>query len=368
MVAAGLLAAPAAQEPGSPGLGPGGGRGLGAETDPRAIVALFRSRDPDDVAFVAELDDLVAGVRLQLADLEAAYREAGYLALLDEDQTPGIDALYAAWERAAAHPVEILTGPELRARALARSLQDARFRVRRRLLRDWHADARDVDLGTALLRAAAWSQVVLEDVEVRAIAARVDLGASRLRALRQDLETLRQSEPAGGDAPALVELARSPDRSRALEAVAAAAARSERIANKMWASLQLPRLEPATRNLVEWRTGVLVQAAGLRREALRLHPDTGPADVPADLARLKKSERIQRALSVALAGLVLDPLDEDLTWIAAESSYYRYGGLGSRSLYGRYLALRGIRPWDYRTYQGRALTKREERALWVVQT
>ena len=69
----------------------------------------------------------------------------------------------------------------------------------------------------------------------------------------------------------------------------------------------------------------------------------------------------------AREGLAIDPLDEDLTWVAAHAIEFLVGPIESRSLFDRFLALRGLRAHDYRTLKGRDLDGREEEALEVVQ-
>jgi uroporphyrinogen-III synthase len=82
---------------------------------------------------------------------------------------------------------------------------------------------------------------------------------------------------------------------------------------------------------------------------------------------LSKNQRYTEAARDATAGLALDPLAEELNFLQGEISDFLQGSLESRRFFDRYLALRGIRVHDYRTYQGKSLSREERRAIDVVQ-
>jgi hypothetical protein len=65
--------------------------------------------------------------------------------------------------------------------------------------------------------------------------------------------------------------------------------------------------------------------------------------------------------------LAYDPLGEELNWFEAEATDFLSGAIESKRYFDRYLALRGIRAHDHRTYQDRTLSREEKRALDAVQ-
>ena len=88
---------------------------------------------------------------------------------------------------------------------------------------------------------------------------------------------------------------------------------------------------------------------------------------PDALKALAKHERIRGAGYLATKGLEIDPLDDVLAWIAAHSAEFLYGIGQSRPWFDRFLALRGLRAHDHRSFSGRTLDEREREALDAVQ-
>ncbi len=373
-----LLLGPAVGDPpGELGRAPDGRRGFGSEVTARELERLMRSPEGDDARFLAGLSDTASGVRILVATLLEEYRRAGYLELLGADAAAGpggeLGALHAALDAVLERPRRALRAPAPRGESAARVALDVRLRVRRGVLAGWEREAEELRRGLAVLQAAVSGHVVLTDEEARRIAARVDLAASRLRAVRNDLTALRPMEGAGAsvslaETAALRERARDRDAGAWDEAWGAASARVQRDAEAMAATLFTTRLDRAVRAELEARDRDRARAAALRDEAETLLPHTPAGEAaPAAVRELPRHRRIELAMFRAREGLALEPLDEDLAYLAAWSADYLWGGLESRPLYDRYLALRGIRVHDHRTLRGRRLTRREEEAILAVQ-
>ena len=100
----------------------------------------------------------------------------------------------------------------------------------------------------------------------------------------------------------------------------------------------------------------------------RLIPGRIPEElVPAEIRKMSKLERHQLALRHATEGLAEDPFSPELTFYAALATAGVGDPVRSRPWFDRYLALRGIRAHDHRTYQGRKLEPDEQTALDEVQ-
>lgn len=349
-------------------LAPDGARGFGSPEVPE-ILAVLRSSRSEDEAFLDGLDELSPRIVASLAELRDAYRRQSYF-VLTGDEDGDLERLHASFAARLDDPEGSLRGPEPQATVFAAMVVDVRFRVRHDLLADLWLDERDLRAGLAVLRADAHGGAELPDATVLALARRVDVAASRLRARLKDLEALRRAPTRSGDGgltkrvDELVTAAREGASGAVEEALASAVRRREMMARQLFTT----RLDRELELELRWRERALERVERLASEARALHPDVEAEGPAKGQARLSRTERIRRALSVALEGLEFDPLHEELTWIAAESNDVVGGGANARSLYERYLALRGIRSWDDSTYRDRDLNEREERALWVVQS
>ncbi len=352
---------------------PDGRRGFGAEATSRDLERLFRSRADEDVEFLTRLADTASAVRILVATLEQGYRGAGYFHLVPEATDAGLDALHASMRAALDRPLLALQADGPRGEVFSRAVLDVRFRVRMRLLEGWNFEVDEMRKGLAVIQALASGYVLLTDDEARRIAKRVDLSASRLRALRNDLTALRPLGAVGvhvsrEEAHELRALARGDAGLAWREAFDAAEARVHHDVEAMLAALFTTRLDAVVAPDVEWRAKALEGAARLRAEAEQLLPGTPTSGSAApEIQELPKHRRMQLALFRAREGLGLDPLDEALAYLAAHPADFLWGSLESRPLYDRYLALRGIRVYDHRTLSGRSLTSREEEAILAVQ-
>jgi hypothetical protein len=141
-----------------------------------------------------------------------------------------------------------------------------------------------------------------------------------------------------------------------------------RLETRMAGVLFTTRLREQAAALIEWRARLFDDTEPLRAEALQWVPDTVTGrGAPEPLASMSKSDRLRGAGYRALHALTIDPLDDELVWVAAHAADFLYGAGESKPWYDRYLALHGIRSHDHRTYSGRQLDLREREALDAVQ-
>lgn len=353
-------------------LAPDGRRGLGALTPLNELLAVLRSNAEPDRTFKLELDTLVSDLKLQLDQLRTAYEQAQVFDLLAPGDPRSLDALHARFEELAEDPLPTLAAGGKRAAALAQLLLDARMRVRARALGDAELELLELENGLRALRAATDGFATFTQVEANNIAARVDLAASWLRALRNDLAALRVPSDARAPSEQIAQLLAVAAASEGEGVRRANVERSceppRKLAELMGASLFTTRLAPTVESLVQWRAELLSAAAPLVERAERALPEADRNAPPdAALAALSKSERVRRSGQLAFEALQHDPLDERAVWLMAHASEFHYGLLQSRPWYDRYLALRRIRSHDHRSYQGRKLDPRESEALEAVQ-
>ena len=80
----------------------------------------------------------------------------------------------------------------------------------------------------------------------------------------------------------------------------------------------------------------------------------------------KNSDRYRQAADTGLEAARNDPLIAEVQYMLGLSFDFFAGRELSLPRFDRFLALRGIRHWEHRTFQGRALNDQEKWALWVV--
>jgi len=116
------------------------------------------------------------------------------------------------------------------------------------------------------------------------------------------------------------------------------------------------------------RRAAVSAAADLLPSVRELLPETPEgAKAGAEIQALPKSRRYAYAAHSAAQALGYDALNEELNYLAGLATDVSYGQLESRRWFDRFLALRGIRSNEYKTYGDRKLTREEKRALDVVQ-
>ncbi len=218
---------------------------------------------------------------------------------------------------------------------------------------------------------------MLRDGEVREICWRVDLAAARLRAMRLDLEALRatgeRTSPGRPDPAWVTELlgiAALPVGEEQWQAFAQLDARMQRREQRMARDLFSFELRVTLDPLLARREAAIERAHLLLLQVRELVPVTKEGAEPSkEVAALRKSERYSYALRLAAEGLGHDPLQDELCYYAGLSSDFAWGARESRPFFDRFLALRGIRGGDERTYHNadRTLDASEQHALSVVQ-
>lgn len=352
---------------------PDGRRGLGPEPEVRDLSRLFHSSDPADEAFLGALYDLPSEVDVMVGTLREEYRARGYFAILEEADEVNLENLHLRFDRMALDPLVAMSEGGESARAFAACFVDPRFRVRRTILEGWRREADELLRGMAVLRGPSENWIEIHFEESNQIATRVDLAASRLRSLKTDLSALRPKEfGAGGPGEpkiqAMLDLLQLADRGERLLGLARLEAQVQRAHNQMLGMLSITRLDEHVEPLLAWRDGVLAQVESIRAQAVLWFPEgEDPIDLPREVAREDRGDRMRYAHEFALSGLSYDPMDEELVWITARANDYKWSRLRSRPWYDRYLALRGISSRDDRTYRHRTLTERERTALFEVQ-
>ena len=353
-------------------VAPDGRRGFGSRAQLSEVLATVRSTRDAERALLAELDGLPSELSVLVAGAMERYRERGYLALLDPSREAAMADVHRALELTLGDPLVGLAGVELSAELRARLVSDLRLRLRRQVTTSLELESRELRRGLAVLRGATDGFVLLTPDEAMIIAARIDLAASFLRAMRNDLRALRQ----GGDeaeivrcAATLLALARASEGEQVRRA--GLARELETLASfedAMSAVTFTVRLRTSCHELLDWRARIFSESIALRDEALLWLPDSDVAkQAPPDVQKLSRSERMRGARLRAQQALALDPLDPDAVWAYAHATDFQFGIVESRAWYDRFLALRGIRSHDHRTYAERKLELREREALDTVQ-
>ena len=351
---------------------PDGQRGFGVQPTTDDLRRWFQAREGPDAEFIAGLRELEPALRERLDALREFSGDLGYQRLLEPERRREFELseLHAAFLEVEAVPEVLLDAGGEQAQALAAMLLDERFRARAHVLRGWQESARELRQGLDLFGATTDRFVVLSDSELGALGPRVDLAASQLRALSNDLAVLVPRELEGAEKRQLIaatrELLSLPQAERRIRLRAAGQA-AERMTSMLFSS----RLEarPDVARALALREEVLVRTRQVRRRILELLPDTEEGQAASsEVANLRKHERIRAAGAAGLEGLALDPLDEVCAYAAGYAEHFAWGARRSRHLFDRYLVLRGIRAHEHLTLKGRKLTAWEQEALAAVTT
>lgn len=373
--AAALLPAAAApqQKPVAQALAPDGRRGFGLELDQRDVFHLWRSKDAQDRAFLAGLHELCGEIRVALLQLREHYAQRGYFKFLPASAGDDLTALNAAYGACFEAPARMLSVGDERSAALARMLIDTRFNVRRELVAAAEFALVDLERARAVLGATVTGYTSLAEPELESVAARADLAAAELRALRADLGVLTPGEAELEDSTAdrdlcreLLDLGAQPDDGRRTAAVFATLAPRRALEQRMRPLLFFARVEPQLRSLRDWRARALAAAAEARGRVLAMLPDTAEGrNPPPEVARLGKSQRMRLAADMAIEALVGDPLDPELAWAAGHARGFFAPGRDEVIYMDRFLALSGLR-FGEEPSPGRELSPREQEALEAV--
>ena len=353
-------------------LAPDGRPGLGEARSARELGRLFRSSEESVRSMLAGVIGLEGDILVLREEAVRAYRAAGYFQLLE---TAELEDLHRAYPRFRSQVIERVGRGGDAGELAARFFLDLRFRLRREVLGRFEREAREVRAGLALLRASEDGYVLLKDEEAQGIAARIDLSSALLRSLRLDLEALRQTgdahapgAPDEGWTVELISLAASTDRERRDIALAALERRLEGRRSRLASALFTPRMAARLAEECALRQGANDQAALALPGIRELLPETeeGRAARP-EVAEIAAHRRHAYALRLGVEALALNPLNEELSYLTGVASAFLLDAREARAWFDRYLALRGIRAGDDRTYRRRDLTDEEARALQAVQ-
>ncbi|MCB9915288.1 MAG: hypothetical protein H6828_09080 [Planctomycetes bacterium] len=364
------LALPAAARQADAPQAPDGHPGLGTARTSHEFLQLFVSPDADEERLLLQLQDLESEVRILREMARRTYVERGYFRLVDRYGPQDLATLHRRFREQTPHGPELagLEGPE--EEAWGDMFVDLRFRARMDLLGDFEQEARDLRSGLALLRGLSDGWVEMKDVEARAIAARVDLSAALLRAMRLDLEALRErgdADAPGQPDPAwrveligITKLRGTDERRAAFERLTEKlAAREEQLESVLFT----PRLRARLDTELRRRDAQREKARELLEEARTYLLEL--VDTPPEVLRLSKTQRYQIALRLVLEGIGYDPFLDGLAYRAGVTTDLLYEARESRQWYDRFLALRGIRVHLSETTE-RELDGEEREALAAV--
>jgi hypothetical protein len=282
------------------GRAPDGEKGFGPDRSIRDLERLLRSSADEDRGHVAALYRLEQDIRVLLAMASDRYEEMGYFGLLDiakkeeeretragqEWLTP-LERLDAAFrERTGRAAVELKQGGAP-AELLAKLMVDSRFRTRSLVIEGLEFEMADLRGGMAIFRAHLDGFAALRDPEAGAIATRVDLAASRLRAAKLDLEALREehndpsaSEAWGKDLEVLLGLVRSNDPERIDRELPAVLERLGQREASMAAALFTTRLDAKLAADIDRRALAISTAADLLSKVAPTSPAPRKATRP----------------------------------------------------------------------------------------
>lgn len=327
-----------------------------------------------DRALLLSLQNLAAEVEVELARTGARYEESGQYALLGESKSGAVrtpEALAERFHALAADAARELTTVSEQVDPLARLLTDIRFRARSRVVDGVGAELDDLRGALALFAAQADGWVDLTDVEVDRVARRADLAAARLRAIRNDLRALSESAAStGANAPWQRDfelLLLSAHRGATDAGLVATLKRLDDAEDAMSASLFTTHLAQDCAEHLLTRAEQYEEARALLQQARETTPELFGGEVElSPMSGNSRSERRQRAARLCAQALELDPIGLECVWAVAATTDAAAGRLEARRYYDRFLALRGIRVQEARTYQGRTLTLEERKALEAV--
>ncbi len=355
------------------GKAPDGERGFGLRPDRQEVENLFRNPRAEDEDSLRRLLDLDAEVATSFALAGARYERLGYFSI-SRSVPDELAELHRAYNTMG-QLVFLRPYPAHVALSFARMVSDVRFHLRAELHEAWLVDGRELRGALRLLRASATGVAAIQrGEELDRVAQRADLAAARMRALRLDMSALYESATPDLtllpplevlELAALIERADSAGRPLLEEA----RMRARRMIDRMRTDLFLTRLQPKVATAVARRAQGIANARKIVRELLVLLPFTEEGrQAPSSIASFSNTQRCRRARSTANDGLFQDPFNPLLNYLAGEAVDYSEGVRYSRAFYDRFLALRGLRYYEYASFGWRHLTKRELRALERVQS
>jgi hypothetical protein len=354
-----------------PALAPDGRPGFGTKRSGHALGRVFSSPSQEEGELLTGLDELTSDILVLREMVRRDYRARGYMDILEQAGADDLRDLHRRFRELEPSATSVL-GEGGRGRdVFLELLLDLRFQIRVELFERFDDEGRELRAGLALLRGTQDGLFELKDGEARSIAARLDLAASILRAVRLDLDALRErGDDAAPGAPepswmaeliGITKLRSEQDRLSALDALRAKAGRRlERLKGVLfWPRLQLKiATELAKREALED-----LAAQHLERTLRYLLIPPFDKDPQRQIREMSRAERHRYALSEGLRGLAADPLNEELTYWTGIATDFLYEPREGRLWFDRYLALRGIRAHEHRSTKDRELTDKESYAL-----
>ena len=368
---------PAQERQGAVGASPApdGQPGLGANATAQEILGLFRTPTEEQEAFLASLADLRGDLLVLVANVEGLYHSRGWFDLLQPSAEPTLANLHTAFAALLEQPAALSELREDAAEAFAGMFFDVRYRVRQDLIADSSYELSELDRALTVLRAAGVAgQVHLADPQARNVARRGDLAAARLRAMRYDLEAVREQPGDDEAAPPLALPAKeligrlgSAGPGQLRSGLGGEIARQERAVERMRAFLFTTQLDERAEKELAWRAQADARAAiALQRALAALPGNDEQYPPPEELEGRSNTQRRRVAWGLAEQGLEDDPLEPELAYVAAVVSRMLGDTLVTLSHYDRFLVLNGILSYDDRTFRDRELTWEQEDALiWV---
>ena len=359
-----------AEEPKAPDGRPALARGGSAHDISRSLA---RPKTALERQLAGDLFGLEAALELRRSLSAKKLGERRCMGLVEDSATGTLAEQLRRFEELSLRAsTELAVGDE-RARAFAVCLLDPAFGVRRLAQHGVERELLELRGGLALLLASQTGAVYLSDEEAVSIARRVDRSAALLRTLISDMDLLEASDFAGEPVEdqavdALISAARTPRKDMREELLRAQLGATEDTVRRMAASLSSARLRRALSAELAARDAAVEAAAERLLELELLIPGRVPDEqVPREILGMSKQDRHSLALRHALEGLGEDPFSPELNFYAAAATDWIADDARSRPWFDRFLALKGIRAHDHRTYQGRELSVDEQRALDVVQ-
>lgn len=345
----------------------------------RQVGFFRRAAKGQEAEQAALLFGLASELRTSLALTRELYERRGYFELLASvpaaQPTPEPlllrpRTLVALHERyAELLNVEGVLWDVASANTFARVYLDARFVLRYEILIDACVDHDELSGAIALSLARARGIDAQEEDSAREHAlARGDLAAARIKVLLSDLALMYEHpRTAAPESETEVELAAALVAGD-FAAVQRITSQHERGIARMRSTLRTPRFDSDHDGLLRARrtsrSSSEVAAAAMRQ----LLPYTAEGREAAEaIERLGPTERTLRAISAGLEATARNPFDPELARLLAEALDHRNGPRASGGWFERYLALSGIRSWEWSSYGARDLSHDEERALAVVQ-
>lgn len=352
-------------------LAPDGRPGFGGKGTARQVGRKFRAPTKEEEQFIKGLMDLPGEILVIREMARRTYLQRGYFDLLDSRTSGELEELHAGFDEMLARAESVLGKSGSDAKILAAMMTDLRFQLRADLLAIYEEESPELRKGLGILAGSQNGFYDLKDGEARAIAKRVDLAAARLRAVRSDLDALRErgetlapgeADPAWtSELLSLRGVSGTDERTKALRAIQKKINSRKRRLESM---LFTPRLQPKVTQALDRRRAEKDQAE-LHLERVKTYLLIPPFDQNPTQALLDMphGERHRFAMSEGLRGLDSDPMNAELCYWTGMAAWEFLDARHSRPWFDRYLALRGIRSDEQGTLKDRELNELEKNAL-----